>query len=558
MRFAAPALAIVCGFVFFTGLGGVGYLDWREARDVQVAREMLNGREVLTPLLGRAPHFEKPAPAYAPEALVQLFASDFLERSADPASNSTIPSRAVRAAFAVVLLLVTGSIGARLFGARAGVFSAMVLSTTLVLPLAAKVDGTQLLGTALAWVGAAGLADTAFGRRAGRDLRLVVVYGAMAGALMVAGPLSALWPLLGLWLYHRLARSPEGWRQARAGAGLVVLVGVALPWYGAMAERHGAAFLSHAPFFPYAAETRAAWWTGLVLTPSFVVVGFFPWSALLPAALSHAASWWRRALRRSVLRRRADDSGASQDPIEREVREEGAAHFFIACLFAALAPVLFYPAPPLTAALPAMPAAALLCGRFLDHLFEDPERLRRPLRHATLMLALVGSVGAVLLTVVGPRIREATPEFRLLGTVVFITSWLPFLADFMGRRRTAALALALPVTLGAPAVSMNLLPAMEDWLNTRAVAEALDHAAPERATLVLTEPPRPSLRVFTPRNLVVESDVHGAVERFRAVDGLTYVGFRPATETRVTRETTGPLEIVLRTPTLVLARVHPD
>src|SRR6185503_3575259 len=109
----------------------------------------------------------------------------------------------------------------------------------------------------------------------------------------------------------------------------------------------------------------------------------------------------------------------------------------IACLVAALVPILVYPGPPLPAALPALPAAALLCARFLAHLLEEPERVARPLARATQMLAITGSAAAVLLTLLAARVREASPDLRLLGTVLFVTAWLPFLANFAGRRRLA-------------------------------------------------------------------------------------------------------------------------
>lgn len=564
MRFAGLALAIIVVFTLFSGLGDSGFSDWREARDVQVAREMVQRTEVLTPLLGHREHFEKPAPAYAGEAIVQILDLDTPHptQAVDTHGEwvSPVASRIVRAIFAVMLLVVTGSIGARLFGARAGVFAAAVLATSFALPMATRTDGTQVLGTLLAWVGAAGFADALFGRSAGRDLRLIVVYGALAATLMIAGPLPALWPILAVVIYLSLAKSKDGWHRLRIPAGLVIMLAISLPWYGAMFERHGAAFLTHVPFFPYAAEARTSWWVGPILGLSFLAVGFFPWSAMLPGAVTHAASWWRRILREAVLRRK--DGSAAADPIEREVREEGAAHFFIACFLAALVPIAFYPGAPLTSVLPAMPAAALLCGRFLDHLLEDPERLRKPLRHATLMLVLVGTVGAVLLTFLAQRIRDATPELRLLATVVFITSWLPFLADFMGRRKTAALALALPVALGVPAVTTQVVPAMEDWLNARRVAEALNVTAPEYASLVLITAPRPSIRLYGARNIVVNAGPNGeglaeTLDANRARDGLAYVAFRPFRESLVSQSVAGPLEIVLRTPTLVLARVHP-
>ena len=564
MRFAGFALAVIVVFTLFSGLGDSGYTDWREARDVQVAREMVERQEALTPLLGQREHFEKPTPAYAGEVLVQVLKLDepHPTNSADTHGEwvSPVASRVLRACFGVLLLIITGSIAARLFGARAGVLAAAVLATSFAVPMATRVDGTQLIGTVLAWVGAAGFADALFGRSAGRDMRLIVVYGALAATLMVAGPLPALWPILAVVLYVTLARSRESWQRLRVPAGVLIMIAVALPWYGAMAERHGAVFFGHMFFFPYATETRLSWWVGPILALSFMAVGFFPWSALLPGAVTHAASWWRRVIREAVLRRR--DRGASADPIEREVREEGAAHFFIACFLAALVPIAIYPGAPLTAVLPAIPAAAILCGRFLDHLLEEPERLRKPLRHATLLLVFVGTVGAVLLAMLATRIRDATPELRFLATVVFITSWLPFLADFMGRRKTAALALALPVALGVPAVTTQVLPAMEDWLNARSVAEALNVTAPERAPLVLITRPRPSIRLYGARNIIVNPKPNGeglaeTLDAHRARDGLAYIAFRPFRESLVSRSVAGPLEIVLRTPTLILARVHP-
>ena len=49
-----------------------------------------------------------------------------------------------------------------------------------------------------------------------------------------------------------------------------------------------------------------------------------------------------------------------------------------------------------------------------------------------------------------------------------------------------------------------------------------------------------------------------ALETHRASDGLAYVAFRPSREPEVARAARGPIEIVLRTPSLVLARVHRD
>jgi 4-amino-4-deoxy-L-arabinose transferase-like glycosyltransferase len=546
MRFAPFVLATLCVLVLFLGLERVGVLDEREARDAQVARELIQRREVLTPLYGAQPLYEKPTPAYALEVLAYWH---------EPASP--VRSRQVRAGLAVLLVLITGVAGARHFGARAGVFAAGVLATSVLLPLAARNDGTQLLGSLFAWIGCAGLADVIFGRERGRARRLVVTYGALAAALLCAGPLTALWPLAGFALYLALARDRKDWRRAHPLAGLALMLGVALPWYGTMIGRQGADFLAHAPFFPYAVGPPMPWFAGAVFAIPFLVAGCFPWSALLPDAMVHAATWWRGRL--PLLR--IGSTGPELQPaaaLEREQREEGAAHFFIACLLAALVPLLFYPSRPLTAALPAVPAAALLCGRLLDHLFEDPKRLALMLTRSALTLAVAGSVAAFTFVALAARVHDAAPELRLLGAALLLACWAPFLADLMRRPRLAALLMGLPVAVGLPIVSVAVLPAMEDWLNTRAAAQALEVVAPPGAPLLLAGAPPPSLRFYVHRDLVVAPPEPAALREHRASDGMTYLAFPPAREREVARGAQTPLEILARTPTLVLARVRAE
>ncbi len=541
MRFAPLALAVVCALVLFTGLGAVGFLDQREARDAEVARELVRSRETMTPLYGNEPHFEKPILGYGPELI-----SSYLPGSAETRS------RVVRAVLALLLVAWTASVGAGHFGARAGWWSGLVLATTLALPLAARTDGTQLAATLLGWVGCAGLADAVFGRLDGRGARLVVAYGALAVTAILAGPLPALWPLGALALYLALAPVPHGWRRVQVWAGLVLLLGLAIPWYGAMTRQHGLPFLAHAAFFPYAFETRGSWVSGFGFMVGFLAVGFFPWSALLSGSILHAATRFRAP--RGVAGAGSQTDAPAPPQSEREHRESAAAHFFVASLLAGLVPIIFYPGPPLPACLPALPAAAILCGRYLDHLFEDERRNGAPLARAVLLLALLGSVGALLPTVLAQRIGVAAAELRLLATVVFVTSWLPFLAHFMRRKRLAAWLMLLPAAAGIPVAMTRLVPAMEGTLSARLVAEAMNLAAPERAELLTLEPAPPSLRYYLRRPLALGQPLDDALTAHRAPDGLAYVAFRPSRERDVARAAAEPLEILLRTPSLVLAR----
>jgi 4-amino-4-deoxy-L-arabinose transferase-like glycosyltransferase len=549
MRYAPVALAVVCALVLFSGLGLVGFTDQREARDARVTREMLRHKEVLTPLYANEPHFEKPLLAYAPEFLATLL-------SRTPALRGTpTRSRELRAVGALLLVLLTGGVAAPQFGRRAGAWSALVLASTLGLPIAARTDGTQVFGTLLGWLGCAALAEAAFGRTPPHNRVLLAAYVALAATLVFAGPLPALWPLGGVALYAWLARDRSRLARVRPLAGLAIMTGVALPWYGAMTTLHGARFLLAATTFPYGAEARGAWFTAPFLALSFLVISFHPWSALMPEAMLHAATWWRFGRRAPDP---ANDARDASTPVERERREENVAHFFIASLIAGVTPIALYPGAPLPAALPALPAAAILCGRFIDHVFEDPQRLARELARATRMLALVGSAATILVAVAAQRVPEAAADLRLVAAITFLTSWLPLLAQIRGAQRAAACLIVLPVALAAPIALAFVVPEMEDYLNTRSVASAMNARAPALAPLALIEPAPPSLRLYCPRNLVVTTPNVAALRELRAADGLTYVAFAPDRESGVAKDVGVPLEIVARSASLVLARVSPD
>jgi hypothetical protein len=320
-----------------------------------------------------------------------------------------------------------------------------------------------------------------------------------------------------------------------------------------MLERHGEAFAAHVPFMPYAIEAPGPWYAGVMLAVSFLIVGGFPWSALMPAAFAHAAMRWR------AVRRAARTERAGEDALAREEREERAAHFFIALLVASLVPVAIYRGPPLPAALPAIPAMALVCGRFLDHLFEDPARLRSPFGRATLMLGLTGTAAAVAFSMTGTSVTALFPALRWVAPFALLSGWAPFVVHFFLRRpRIAAALIALPVAAGTPLVAYRLLPELEEFLSARPVAEAMNAVAPKLAPLGLLDPPPPSLQLYLAHDPMMLDSLERDVSKARAADGNVYLAFRPARERETARRLAVPLEILSRTPSLVLARIRPE
>ena len=117
--------------------------------------------------------------------------------------------------------------------------------------------------------------------------------------------------------------------------------------------------------------------------------------------------------------------------------------------------------------------------------------------------------------------------------------------------------------MGAPIANTRVLPAIEGYLNAAAAAKAADRDTPAFAPIVVLEEPPPSFRLLAHRNLVLRSAGPGSWASLRASDGYVYVAFRPSREPEVAAPSgraTGvgdPLQILARTPSLVLARVKP-
>lgn len=548
MRLAAPLLALVAALVLFTGLGTVGFLDEREARDLVVAAGVHGEIEYLTPLLGGEPLHERPLLGYTLDRLGARF----------PGNDPTGP-RAVRAMAALALVAVTGGLGARRFGARAGWLAALVLLTSIGTPVAARTDGPQLLGSLLDWIACAAFMEALFGGERRNDGALVVGWGALALALLVAGPLSAAWPLGGLAFYLALDRRGGAWRRLAPLWGAMIVLGLALPWYGAMTELHRGRFLTRVPWFPYAGPPHTGWLRAPLVAVSLLLAAAFPWCAWLPGSLAHADAWWRSPSRNDRTDPGAEGAGPGMvlSAVEEQMRFESQAHLVIAWLVSATATLALYPQPPLSAALAALPAVALLTGRLLDHVLERPERVRRAVAAAAYTLALVGVPLAVIAAMSAGRVPWAAPPIRLVAVVTLIGVVAPFLALFMGRPRLSACLFALPVAIGTPLVSLTLLPALEDVLDTRHVAAVMERVSPANAAVVLVEPPPSSLRLYLWRNLVVADTLARELPRAEATDGFTYLMFRAARETEIARAAGVPLEILARTPGMVVARARP-
>lgn len=273
----------ICGLAFFWRLGGNGLFDLDEGLYAAAAREMYLHRDFVTPRVNGEAFLEKPPFAYwAAAGMMSLFGvNEFAAR---------LPS--ALATTATVFLLFW--FGLHYFGMRAGGLAACSYALSpLVLGEARQLTTDALLTlfiTAAVFCFFQGYtAQTSAGRR--------WFYGFWAAsglAVLTKGVVGLLLPVLVAVVFLLFAERFR-WREiARAAAGacplggLLLFLTITLPW-------HLAAWLAEGDLFwnVYVIQQhvgrfrggdiahRAPFWFFL---PAFLV-GFFPWSVFVPAAL---------------------------------------------------------------------------------------------------------------------------------------------------------------------------------------------------------------------------------------------------------------------------------
>ena len=292
MRPPRDALLVLAlaGLLLLPRLGAVALTDRDEGANAEAAREMLEQGSWVTPTLGGAPRFAKPAFTY------WLMAGAYAVLGVSEAA-ARLPS----AGAALGLVLVQYAFARWAFGASVAWRAALVLLLSVeyvAIGRMALTDATLALWTTIAafafvrgWLGTP---------HRGRWYALAWIASGLA--VLTKGPVGLLVPLGGIVAYLALASGlRQAWREAWPLRGLLLFLLIAGPWYLAMFWLHG---------WDYAARARGET-LGRVLRPvtgpggtalfylPVLLLGFFPWSAFLPEAVVAGLRQARARARRS-------------------------------------------------------------------------------------------------------------------------------------------------------------------------------------------------------------------------------------------------------------------
>lgn len=284
-RRALPVAALLaaCALVFWVRLGSYGIFDLDEGLYVEASREMLLRGDYVTPRVNGAPFFEKPPLVYwAAAASMRLL------------GTSEAAARVPAALAMTLLCLLTWALGRRLLGPGVGLLGGLFLA---LCPLSFGA-GRQLTMDALLslWVAAAiaclAMARDAPPRAAARWLD--GYWAACALGVLTKGAPGLAVPVavaaISIALRARRGGAPF-WQAARrlaAPRGILLFLLIAVPWHVAALAASGDAFVSEyvvrqhiGRFLGGDTSHRAPFW---FYVPGFLL-GFFPWSLLLPGAL---------------------------------------------------------------------------------------------------------------------------------------------------------------------------------------------------------------------------------------------------------------------------------
>jgi 4-amino-4-deoxy-L-arabinose transferase-like glycosyltransferase len=284
-------LLVVTGIallLFSYGLGVGTLWDQDEPRYAEVARGVLESGDLFTLRLEGQPWFvHPPLFMWLQAATARLFGlTEFTSRFWSAASGAGV-------------VAVTFLLGRLLDGAATGLLAAVITATTLQVlgqSRLAVFDPTLLLFMLaafymymVAYVGA----DGASARRAH------LWAWAWAGlATATKGPIGLALPAMVVVALWGVRREWTRWREVPWIAPLVFAV-TGLPWYVVETVRYGEAFLRVAVgyylfnrFFGVVENQPGPWW----YYAPVLLLGTFPWTALVPSTLA-----WMAATRRALL-----------------------------------------------------------------------------------------------------------------------------------------------------------------------------------------------------------------------------------------------------------------
>jgi 4-amino-4-deoxy-L-arabinose transferase-like glycosyltransferase len=458
-------LVAFCGFLFFYGLGSFGLLGADEPRYAQVAREMLDRGDWVTPTLQGHPWLEKP-PLYYWQTMLAYR----VERAFSPGSDG-VTDQAARLPSAVdaALLILVVYIFLRRFRPGSEVDGALIVASCAgMIGYARAASPDMPLTTAFAIAMLAWHSWYEDKRR----LHLAGFYVFLGLATLAKGPVA---PFLAAVILLVFAAVKREWRVIRGTLwipGILLYLAVALPWYAAVQLRNPQFFrvfiLQHnlGRFAEDLYHHRQPFWYYLPV----LLLAMMPWVLwLVLAVIEKARLFWSE-------RRQAFSSP-----------EDALGLFLLVWLFV---PVLFFSLSQSKLPgyiLPGIPAGAFLVSEYLAERRTEQSRLSFPLAatHALLCGALLFAALISPTVIVNQRLAMGTVVYVAAGVGLLVALLIAVaLRSRVGIRLLRVTTMAV-VVLGIAAVLRLAAPLIDARLSARPIAHTIQSFSHEPVPLAV-------------------------------------------------------------------------
>jgi 4-amino-4-deoxy-L-arabinose transferase-like glycosyltransferase len=458
-RTDALLLAGFCAFLFFYGLGQFGLIGADEPRYAQVAREMLERHDWITPTLGGRAWLEKP-PLYYWQAMLAfgLFGvSDVAAR---------IPS-----AIDASLLVIAVYLFFRKFRRGVEVDSALITASCAAMIGYARAASTDMPLAAAFSIGM--LAWWAW-RESGKRIFLAAFYAFIALGMLAKGPVAPVLAALVILLFAAATRVWRAFVKTLWLPGILLFCAISLPWYIAVQLQNPQFFrefiLEHnlARFSTNLYHHPEPFWYYLPVTALALV----PWIVFIIAAIAESFRvWWRER-----------KSPPAEPDLHLQFR------VFACCWL--IVPVVFFSFSRSKLPgyiLPAIPAGAVLLA---DYLLSHLEQESPISKWMVLIHALVASAPIVPAVLVGfavtqHRLPAGRPMFFALAmTIVVCVAIVLTLLSHL-RLRMLRFVTLIPVVLAVAAVLKLGTTAIDQRLSARPLAVELASVETQRLPLAV-------------------------------------------------------------------------
>jgi 4-amino-4-deoxy-L-arabinose transferase-like glycosyltransferase len=232
-------LAVFCLFAFVPGIATLPPTDRDESRFIQSSKQMVESGDFVDIRLQDVPRYKKPAGIYWLQSAAVL-------ASGKGADAPVWVYRTVSVLGGLLSVLAMAWLGARMFGATAGLVGAFGLAGIFMLGFEARIAKTDATLLATALLAQAALANLYLAHKEGKPAAPWLFWVGQGLGILVKGPIVPFLSLLTVAAIAIFDKDRSWLKKLRAGPGTLLAVLIAAPWLALITWRSGAEFWQEA------------------------------------------------------------------------------------------------------------------------------------------------------------------------------------------------------------------------------------------------------------------------------------------------------------------------